>query len=107
MSYEKHEDNRRVLYDWASGAFKSAKAVIVKEEIAIGDHYHLKKTEEFFLLEGSFKEIVVGDVRAFDVPAPYHVSVPPGVYHKFVCTAGSILLGVATELFDPGDEIKL
>lgn len=102
-----HEDERRIIYDWAVGRFKSCKAVIVKEAIAIGDHYHNKKTEEFLLLQGEFTELVIGADTWHNVPAPYKVVIPPGTYHRFVCTPGSILLGTATELFDPLDEHKL
>ncbi len=103
----KNEDNRRILYDWANGNFKSAKAVVVKEEIAIGDHYHNNKTEEFLLLQGEFKLLQIGLNMKHNVPAPYKIFIPRGVYHKFICTPGSILLGVATEEFDPTDEHKL
>lgn len=102
-----HEDNRRIIYDWATGNFKSCKAVIVKEPIAIGDHYHNNKTEEFLLLQGEFIELVIGGEEYENISAPFKVVIPPGTYHRFVCTPGSILLGTATELFDPLDEIKL
>lgn len=102
-----HEDERRIIYDWAQGRFKSCKAVIVKQPIPIGDHYHNKKTEEFLLLQGEFIELNVGGEVSYNVQAPVKVVIPPGVYHKFICTPGSILLGTATELFDPNDEIRL
>lgn len=106
MNYVKHEDSRRVIYDWAEGDFKNCKAVIVSAEIAIGDHYHLKKEEQFFLLQGCFKVLQLGDSILHNVEAPYKVVVPVGVYHKFICTVGSILLGAATAPFDPEDEIR-
>lgn len=102
-----HEDERRIIYDWSEGSFKSAKAVIIKESINIGDHYHNNKTEEFLLLQGEFLELQLGKSTVFNITAPFKVVVPPGIYHRFVCTPGSILLGTATELFDPLDEIKL
>ncbi len=101
-----HEDDRRIIYDWAAGEFKSAKAVVVKQAIPIGDHYHKNKEETFLLLQGKFMELVVGDDKRKDIPAPFVVFVPKGVYHKFICEPGSILLGVATELFDINDEIR-
>jgi hypothetical protein len=103
----RHEDDRRILFDWATGDFKSAKAVIVKKSIAIGDHYHKNKEEEFLLLQGMFIELIIGQEKQYNIPGPYKVNIPRGVYHKFVCSEGSILLGVATELFDVNDEIKL
>lgn len=101
-----NEDDRRILYDWAQGNFKSAKAVIAKDAIPVGDHYHLNKDEVFFLLSGKFIEMINGTERIENVAAPYKVFVPHGTYHKFTLEPGSILLGVATELFDPKDEIK-
>lgn len=104
----KHEDSRRILYEWISNEqFVSAKAVIVKEQIAIGDHYHKNKDEIFFLLTGRFLELHLGEGIAFDIPAPYRVEVRKGVYHKFICEEGSILLGVASAPFDIEDEIKI
>ncbi len=100
----KHEDDRRIIYDWASNGL--SKAVIVKNEIYIGDHHHNKKDEEFFLLQGEFKELVIGDSIQKNISAPYYIFIKRGTYHKFLCTAGSILLGVSTEPFDESDEIK-
>lgn len=101
-----HTDHRRTIFDWAEGNFKSAKVVIVHEAIPIGDHYHNHKTEEFLLLSGMFMELQVGDNVRYAVDAPHKVVIPPGTYHKFICTPGSILLGVATELYDTEDEIR-
>lgn len=103
----KHEDNRRIIYDWAQGNFKSCKAVIVKEEIPIGDHYHKNKEEHFFLVSGQFLELKIGAEISYNVSAPYSIIIPKNTYHKFTCKTGSILLCAATEFFDINDEIKL
>lgn len=102
----RHEDDRRIVYDWAEGDFKSAKAVVIKKEIAIGDHYHNNKDEQFLLLTGVFLELIVGDEKNYYIKAPHYINIPRGTYHKFVCSVGSILLGTASELFDQNDEIK-
>ena len=102
-----HKDERRIIYDWAEGDFKSAKAVIVKKEIPIGDHYHKNKEEEFLLLKGMFIELQVGKLIQYNLKAPKKVIIPKNTYHKFICKKGSILLGTATEFFDINDEIKL
>jgi len=102
-----NEDNRRILYDWVQGEFKSAKVVIAKQAIPVGDHYHKNKDEIFFLLSGKFIEMINGDETMENVEAPFKVFVPRGTYHKFTLEPDSVLLGVATELFDPNDEIKL
>lgn len=101
----KHEDSRRIIYDFAQGNFKSLKAVYVKEEIGVGHHWHNNKDEVFFLAVGKFKELHLGDTTQYNIEAPYLVSVPRKTYHKFVCEPGSIIFGGATELFDPQDEI--
>lgn len=102
----KHEDPRRIIYDFAQGNFKSLKAVFVKEPIAIGDHHHNKKDEVFFLAMGHIKELILGQHIKYNIDAPYIINVPAGVYHKFTCTPGTIIFGGATELFDQNDEIK-
>lgn len=101
-----HEDNRRIIYDFAQGNFKSLKAVFIKEEIGVGRHWHSNKDEVFFLAVGKFKSLELGETTQYDIEAPYVVNVPRGLYHRFVCEPGSIIFGGATELFDPNDEIK-
>lgn len=101
-----HEDSRRQIFDWANGEFKSAKALIAKTDCAVGDHFHREKEEQFFLLKGKMKEMQVGTTLLLNVEAPHYVFVPRNTYHRFVLEEGSILLGTASELFNPEDEIK-
>lgn len=99
-----HIDGRRVLYDWAEGEFKSSKAVLFKTTTEIGNHYHLKKDEEFFLMLGRILEYQVGDVKGGEQVAPFHIVAKRGEYHRFLCEAGTILLSVATELYNTNDD---
>lgn len=107
MSFIEHIDDRRVLYEYANGNFKSAKAILIKETIKVGGHYHNNKDEIFFLLQGKILQQQIGYVLEFMIDAPYSVFVPRGIPHTFICEAGSILLSVATELYDPADEHKI
>lgn len=102
-----HEDNRRVIYDWCNVGDISNKVVFVKEPISIGDHHHNKKDEHFFLVYGKFLELQIGEGTLYNLDAPYIVNVPKGTYHRFICEAGSILVGIATKPYDENDEIKL
>jgi mannose-6-phosphate isomerase-like protein (cupin superfamily) len=102
-----HIDDRRILIEWASGEFKTVKTLYIKQEMYIGDHYHLKKDEVFFLALGEFLELTLGDSTAYNVKAPYTFTVPRGMYHKFKCSIDSILLCACTEQFDSTDEIYL
>lgn len=102
----RHEDDRRVIIDWAQGEFKSAKVLIAKHGCVVGDHYHLRKDETFFLLKGRASNAVVGDDVQVDVKAPQEWNVPRGTYHRFELDEGSILLGTASERYDPEDEVK-
>lgn len=101
-----HKDERRTIYDWANGVFKSIKTVYVHDTIPIGDHYHNNKDEHFMLVQGKFLELQIGDGTLVDIKAPYIVLIKRGTYHRFVCEPGSILVCGATERFDPNDEIK-
>lgn len=100
----KHEDNRRVLLDWANGKFETCKALIAKDGCVVGDHHHLHKDESFLLIHGKASLVQIGATLEFDVlpPAVWHV--PRGTYHKFTLRPGSILIGTATAPFDPTDE---
>jgi len=102
----RHEDNRRILFDWATGDFKSIKTVYIKEPINIGDHYHKNKDEHFMLVCGKFLELQLEEGTLYNLEAPYIVKVERGTYHRFICEPGSILICGATETFDKNDEIK-
>ena len=99
-----HEDARRTLIEWSGG--KVSKALIVKEECAVGDHYHKNKEERFLLLVGVALRVIIGSVTERMIFAPHEFTVPPNTYHMFHLAEGSILLGVCSEEFDPKDEIK-
>lgn len=102
----KHEDHRRTLIELSPGEFKACKVLIAKEGCVVGDHHHRNKTENFLLVTGRAKRLVVGDTKLTDVNAPYEWSVPPMTYHLFELEAGSVLVGTCTTEFDPSDEIS-
>ena len=109
-----HEDDRRLLIEYAVGDFKTAKALIAKKNCVVGNHYHLKKDEHFLLISGVVTLFIkyppnceepTDFIIVRDIEAPAEFSVPRGWYHRFELEKGSILIGVATEEFDPDDEI--
>ena len=101
-----HEDDRRLLIEWANGEFKCAKVVTAKVDCVVGDHHHRHKDERFLLLSGRASVVKIGGEVYTDVKAPQVFDVPRGRYHSFALDAGSVLLGVATAEFDPADEVK-
>lgn len=101
----KHEDERRTLIEWVKDTpFKSAKIVIAKNELPLGEHYHKNKDEVFYLLKGH------GTMKLDGVQSEFNegdcIDIKRGVTHTFLLTAGSIMLGVGSETFDPDDEIQ-
>lgn len=100
-----HEDERRKLIEWGKGDWKVQKVVIAKANCDVGDHHHANKDEHFMLLSGRAQIAVVGDDMRMFVTAPHEWYVPRGTYHRFVLDEGSILLGTASEEFDPADEL--
>lgn len=101
-----HEDARRVVFDWAQGDFKAAKALIAKEPCAVGCHYHRNKDESFLLIHGFCDRSTIGEQTLGPVAAPHLWHVPRGTYHEFHLQGGAILMGVASEAFDEADEIR-
>lgn len=108
LNYSVHKDHRRTLYEWIENEnFCTSKVVIAKDEIPIGDHYHNNKDEIFFLVQGRFLSIEVGDYINKDLIAPCRISIPRGTWHRFILEKGSILLCASNAPFDINDEIKL
>lgn len=106
-AFLQHDDERRTLVEWITeGVFQTAKVVVVKEAVPIGDHFHKNKDEVFFLLRGRFLRLQTNETIQKNIDAPYKVTIPRGTYHEFLLEPGSILLGVATGPFDPADELK-
>lgn len=101
-----HEDYRRKLLEFGNGTFKVCKAAVAKQDCSLGDHHHQNKDETFLLLSGHAERVVIGREEWTDTAAPFTWTVPRGNYHRFDLLAGSVLVGLASEDFDPTDEIK-
>jgi mannose-6-phosphate isomerase-like protein (cupin superfamily) len=101
-----HTDERRTIIDWGEGQIATVKALTMKQDATVGDHYHRNKDEHFLLLSGHAYQIVIGGEVYKHVVGPAEFHVPRNTYHRFELMAGSILLGTASEAFDPTDEIK-
>lgn len=102
----KHEDDRRVLYDWANGDFKSIKTIVTKKRTEVGGHSHLYKEEIFFLIQGEIIIKTVGPITEYNVKPPAVIEVLRGFYHQFLCEKDTILICASTEMYDSKDDIK-
>lgn len=106
----KHEDSRRILTEWIKDIpIKSCKIVEVKDSaLPLGKHYHKNKDEIFYILKGKGVVTLSGkrSFRTWLFPGET-IFVPRGVAHTFELEAGTIMLGGATEPFDPNDEIPV
>ncbi len=101
------DDHRRTLIEWvANKAFCTSKVIIAKSSSPIGDHYHLQKNEQFLLISGMARRVVLGATEEKNVLSPRVFDVPKGMYHLFELEPGSILIGVADKPHDASDEIK-
>lgn len=101
----RHEDDRRVLTEWVRDfPLRTCKALEVKQDSILGDHFHKEKDEVFYLLKGSGfvtldsdrTELKVGDV----------IYAARGVKHTFELAKDSILLEAGNKPFDPTDDYK-
>ncbi len=105
----KHEDKRRTLIEWIKDfPVKSMKTIYVKEKSDLGNHYHLKKDEIFFIAKG--KGICILTTKTNQTREWLFegdcVFVEKGTIHTFTMYPDSILLEAATEPYDPIDEIR-
>jgi oxalate decarboxylase/phosphoglucose isomerase-like protein (cupin superfamily) len=106
----KHEDDRRSLIEWDTRQWPVVKIVTAKCDCGVGDHYHKNKDERFLLIRGSCVAFIGkprGEGTIYNSDNGHvEFDVPRGKYHLFSLTKGSILLGLASEPFDPADDFK-
>jgi len=102
----KHEDERRVLIEYVSGLpIKTCKVLMVKQDTVLGNHYHKKKDEVFYLLKG-YGVVYLGENEMHPFNEGDIVYAPKGVKHTFKLNKDSILLEAGTNEFDPKDDYK-
>jgi len=100
-----HEDNRRKLIEYVIDfPIRTCKAIVVKEDNILGNHWHQLKEEIFYLLQGS-GSVTIGE-ETHELKENDIVHAPKGVKHTFHLKAGSILLEAGTEPFDKNDDYK-
>jgi mannose-6-phosphate isomerase-like protein (cupin superfamily) len=95
-----HSDDRRDLR-----TFPEAKLITVKRDCVLGAHYHAKKTEMFMLSEGIGTIVTEAQATPMEIGRIY--TVLPGVLHTFRLTAGSVLVGLNSTVYDPSDDYKV
>lgn len=102
----KHEDDRRILIEWLSDYhIRNCKAIIIKKDCELGNHYHNKKIDNFLLLKGSGTYKIgnkSGKIKAGDC-----MRAMPKDVHIFKLKKGSILLEASTTPFNKKDEIQV
>lgn len=97
----RHTDARRELVELQvqSEACKIVRAVA---DCTVGNHYHKRKDEFFCLVAGAGTITRDGDHLPLVLGDWFPVW--SGVNHSFSLAKGSILVGLATRPFDPGDD---
>ena len=103
----KHEDDRRILTEWIKDfPIRTCKVLVMKKDGELGNHYHTRKVDTFFLLKGSgeykigkddWQEFNEGDCLMAEMFKP----------HSFKLKKDSILLEASSKPFDPDDEHKI
>lgn len=95
-----HEDERRTLTSFPEG-----KLIVAKKDTTLGGHYHKRKTERFVLASGTATMTVDGKAGRMFEGVIYEVK--PGELHSFELTAGSVMIGLNSEPYDPSDDYRL
>lgn len=99
-----HEDERRILEEWAEG-----KVITAKADCTLGNHYHKIKTEKFILVEGfasmtTWSTGKTGNTRQMEIGKVY--TVKPFTWHGFNLMDGSVMIGLCSEKYNPNDEYQ-
>ncbi len=105
LQTHKHEDNRRTLTEWITDhPIRTCKILEVKEDCDLGNHYHNRKQDFFYLLKGKGSWRIgdeVGEIKEGD-----SLTALPKEAHTFSLKGGSVLLEASTTPYDIEDEIS-
>lgn len=82
-----------------------AKFLIVKEGAQSSYHYHIKKEETFFILEGIIKMIINGEEHIL-MPHTRPRTIEMGDKHSFTALQPSVIMEVSTT-HDDSDVVRL
>lgn len=100
----KHEDDRRTLFEWVQNfPITTCKVLVIKKNCELGNHFHRKKIDTFFLLKGSGTYSIGTETGILVEGSCYRAN--QGESHTFYLKAGSILLEASTTPYDKKDEI--
>lgn len=103
MPVSRHSDARRELVEWVQdGHVRACKVLTAKTDCVVGSHSHRKKHEWFYLASGEGKMTLDGET--FQMVQNQTVLVRRGLVHSFELKKGAVLLGAASEPFDPKDD---
>ena len=94
-----HSDDRRDLR-----SFPEAKMITVKRDCTLGAHYHALKTELFMLSEGIGTLVLEAEAIPMAIGRLYTVN--PGTLHTFRLTAGSVLVGLNSAVYESSDDYR-
>jgi mannose-6-phosphate isomerase-like protein (cupin superfamily) len=103
LPVQRHSDERRDLTEYvADMSIRACKVLVAKDNCAVGQHYHKRKHEIFYLIAGFGTITLDGETQSLNERES--ILVRRGVMHSFKLSKGAILLGAATEPFDPEDD---
>lgn len=105
LPVETHEDDRRVLIEWVKDfPLRTCKVIILKEDATVGNHYHKKRDEIFFLLQGKGEVELDGKREALKLGDVVYAG--RGTKHSFHLVSGSILLEAGSKPYDKKDDYQ-
>jgi quercetin dioxygenase-like cupin family protein len=99
-----HSDERRDLQ-----SFPEAKVITLKKDATIGGHYHKLKDEHFILSEGAGYLRTGAGLEQWQerMQIGRIYTVKAGTPHWFELSAGSVLVGLNSRLFDKSDDYQV
>jgi len=101
-----HTDTRRELVDFAFDFnIRSLKVIKSFKCQDLGNHFHKKKTELFFLVHGVIKSMNINGVNWGKQYAPFAWRVDPNEFHSILPEEGAIIVCLSDHIYDPTDEV--
>lgn len=94
----KHKDHRRTLNQLLTAEIHQINFYDAKKGAILGDHYHKKTTEYFYLTKGT---VIYNDSYVFNKHMMF--SVEPGEKHKIECMNDVQMFSFLSRAYKPDD----
>lgn len=104
-----HTDSRRAIFEFNGQSFSFQKFIISDGSKPVGNHFHKRKKETFFILEGGgivalCPQNDLSKKEVFKVSAGTIIYIEQEIAHTFWLESGTVMVNFSSMPFDQNDQ---